>query len=143
MSQIVKVSAREVLDSRANPTVEAEVVLSDGACASAIVPSGASVGIHEACERRDGDSRRYHGRGTLTAVSAVNEIICPALVGMDALDIDEADEVMVALDGTLNKSRLGANAILAVSEALLKAGAVSAGIPLYKYIGGSLVCNSL
>ena len=139
MSQIVKVSAREVLDSRANPTVEAEVELSDGSRASATVPSGASVGVHEACERRDGDKSRYHGRGTLGAVMAVNEIICPAIVGMDALDIDEADEVMIALDGTHNKSRLGANAILAVSEALLKAGAVSLGIPLYKYVGGALV----
>ena len=139
MSQIVRVSAREVLDSRANPTVEAEVSLSDGVSMSAIAPSGASCGMHEAHELRDGDAGRYHGRGTLHAVNAVNEIISPALVGMDAADIDEADEVMIALDGTLNKSRFGANAILAVSEAIVKAAAASYGMPLYKYVGGALV----
>lgn len=138
MSEIIKISAREILDSRANPTVEAEVTLSDGTVAAAQVPSGASTGINEAVELRDSESGRYHKRGTLTAVKNVNEKIHPALVGMDVLDIDEADSVMIALDGAYNKSNLGANAILSVSMAILKAGAASLGIPLYRYLGGAL-----
>ena len=139
MSDIIKVSAREIIDSRGNPTLEAEVVLSDGVVATAQVPSGASTGKYEAWELRDGESERYHKKGVLNAVKNVNEIINPALVGMDALDIDEADSVMIALDGTYNKSNLGANAILSVSAAIAKAGAASLGIPLYRYLGGQLV----
>ena len=139
MDEIVSVSAREILDSRGNPTLEAEVVLASGISASAQVPSGASTGIHEACELRDGDSARYHKRGVLGAVQKVNEGISPALVGMDVCDIDEADSVMIALDGSYNKSSLGANSILSVSAAIAKAGAASLGIPLYRYLGGALV----
>ena len=139
MTEIVKVCAREILDSRGNPTVEAEVSLSDGTIATAEVPSGASVGMNEAKELRDTEDVRYHKKGTLTAVRNVNELIHPALVGMDVTDIDEADSVMIALDGTYNKSNLGANAILSVSLALARAAAASVGIPLYRYLGGSLV----
>lgn len=139
MSDIVKVSAREIIDSRGNPTLEAEVTLSDGAVGAAQVPSGASTGKYEACELRDGERERYHKRGVQDAVKNVNEKICPALVGMEASDIDEADSVMIALDGTYNKSKLGANAILSVSAAIAKAGAASVGIPLYRYLGGQLV----
>lgn len=139
MREIKEIRAREILDSRGNPTVEAEVTLADGAIGVGQVPSGASRGDGEAFERRDTESKRYHGRGVLGAVSAVNELIAPALVGMDGLDLDEADSVMGALDGSYNKSTLGANAILAVSIALAKAGAASLGIPLYRYLGGALV----
>ena len=139
MTEIVKVCAREILDSRGNPTVEAEVSLSDGTIATAEVPSGASVGMNEAKELRDTEDVRYHKKGTLTAVRGVNERIHPALVGMDATDIEEADSVMIALDGTYNKSNLGANAILSVSIAIVKAAAASLGIPLYRYLGGALV----
>jgi len=139
MSDIVKVSAREIIDSRGNPTVEAEITLSDGTVAAAQVPSGASTGKYEACELRDGDAKRYHRQGVSGAVKNVNEIICPALVGMDVSDIDEADSVMIALDGTYNKSALGANAMLSVSLAIAKAGALSCGMPLYRYLGGQLV----
>lgn len=138
MSEIAKVCAREILDSRGNPTVEAEVTLTSGAVATAQVPSGASTGIYEACELRDSESKRYNKKGTLSAVKNVNELIHPALVGMDVYDIDEADSVMIALDGTYNKSNLGANAILSVSAAVAKAGAVSLGIPIYRYLGGAL-----
>ena len=139
MTEITKVSAREILDSRGNPTVEAEVILSDGKRGVAAVPSGASTGMHEAAELRDTEDKRYHKKGVLSAVRSVNERIHPALVGMDATDIEEADSVMIALDGTYNKSNLGANAILSVSLALARAAAASVGIPLYRYLGGSLV----
>ena len=139
MTEITKVSAREILDSRGNPTVEAEVILSDGKRGVAAVPSGASTGMHEAAELRDTEDKRYHTKGVLSAVRSVNERIHPALVGMDATDIEEADSVMIALDGTYNKSNLGANAILSVSLALARAAAASVGIPLYRYLGGSLV----
>ncbi len=139
MKQISRIYAREILDSRGNPTVEAEVTLTDGTVAAASVPSGASTGKHEAAELRDTELERYHRRGVMTAVSNVNEKIDPALVGIDVTDIDEADSVMIALDGTYNKSVLGANATLAVSIAILKAGATSFGMPLYKYLGGALV----
>lgn len=139
MNEINRIYAREVLDSRGNPTVEAEVTLSDGTVAAATVPSGASTGKHEAAELRDTELERYHRRGVMAAVSHVNEKINPALVGIDVTDIDEADSVMIALDGTYNKSVLGANAILAVSIAILKAGAMSLGMPLYRYLGGALV----
>lgn len=139
MSDIVKVSAREIIDSRGNPTIEAEVILSDGAVGTAQVPSGASTGKYEACELRDSDCERYHKRGVEGAVKNVNEIISPALIGMDASDIEEADSVMIALDGTYNKSNLGANAILSVSLAIAKAGAESCRMPLYRYLGGQLV----
>ena len=138
MSEIVKVCAREVLDSRGNPTVEAEVTLSSGEVGVAQVPSGASTGIYEACELRDSDSKRYHKKGTLCAVKNVNELICPAILGMDVHDLDERDSVMIALDGTYNKSNLGANAILSVSIAAAKAGAAALGIPIYRYLGGFL-----
>lgn len=139
MVEITKVCAREILDSRGNPTLEAEITLSDGVVASAQVPSGASTGMYEACELRDTKESRYHKKGVVSAVKNVNERIHPALVGMDFSDIDEADSVMIALDGAYNKSNLGANAILSVSIALAKAGAMSLGIPLYRYLGGALV----
>ena len=139
MCEITNVSAREIIDSRGNPTIEAEVTLSDGTVATAQVPSGASTGKYEACELRDKECGRYHKKGVLGAVKNVNEIICPAIIGMDVSDIDEADSVMIALDGTYNKSNLGANAILSVSLAIAKAGAKSLGIPLYRYLGGALV----
>ncbi len=138
MTEISKITAREVLDSRGNPTVEAEVMLSDGSSASASVPSGASTGKFEAFELRDTDDSRYHRMGVRGAVSCVNSIIAPALVGMDAFDISEADSVMITLDGVYNKSKLGANAILSVSLALARAAAVSLGVPLYRYLGGAL-----
>lgn len=139
MTEITKVCAREIIDSRGNPTVEAEVTLSDGTVATAEVPSGASTGMHEAKELRDSGEKRYHKKGVLTAVKNVNERIHPALVGMDVTDVDEADSVMIALDGAYNKSNLGANAILSVSIAIVKAAAASLGIPLYRYLGGALV----
>lgn len=139
MSEILKISAREILDSRGNPTVEAEVTLTDGTVAIASVPSGASRGRWEAVELRDTELSRYHKKGTLAAIKNVNEKIFPALVGMDALDIDEIDSVMIALDGMHNKSNLGANAILSVSLAVCRAAAMSLGIPLYRYLGGHLV----
>ncbi len=139
MRKIVSITAREIIDSRANPTVECEVLLSDGTHAAAQVPSGASTGINEAYELRDGDAKRYHKKGVLTAVKSIKEIIEPALVGMEVTDNDEADSVMIALDGMYNKSNLGANAILSVSVALAKAGSLSYGLPLYKYLGGAFV----
>lgn len=131
---IENVKAREILDSRGNPTVEVDVVLSDGSLGRASVPSGASTGVNEALELRDGD-KRYLGLGVLNAVNNVNNIIRPALIGKEASDIRNIDEIMLDLDGTDNKSNLGANAILGVSLACLKATAVSRGIPLYKLIG--------
>lgn len=135
-TQIDIVHAREILDSRGNPTVEVEIVLEDGAFGRAAVPSGASTGVHEALELRDGDKSRYGGKGTLKAVKHVNKDIAEAIIGMDALDQSALDRAMLALDGTPNKSQLGANAILGVSLANARAAAASVGLPLYRYLGG-------
>ena len=137
MDKIVKVYAREVLDSRGNPTVEAEVTTEFGAFGRAIVPSGASTGVHEAVELRDGDKSRYLGKGVSKAVANVNNEIAPAVIGMDVFDQRALDAKMIELDGTENKGRLGANAILGVSLAAARAAADSVGLPLYKYIGGA------
>jgi enolase len=136
MSTIIEVHAREILDSRGNPTVEADIVLASGTVASAAVPSGASTGEHEAIELRDKDPERYGGKGVLEAVRNVNEIIGPRLEGMDAYDQIAVDEEMIELDGTDNKGNLGANAILAVSMATARAAAKDQDIPLYRYLGG-------
>jgi enolase len=136
MSWIETVIAREILDSRGNPTVEAEVTLVGGEVGRAAVPSGASTGEHEAVELRDGDKNRYGGKGVLKAVHNVNEIIAPELDGIDALDQAEVDDVLLKLDGTATKSKLGANALLAVSLATARAAAAYLEIPLYKYLGG-------
>ncbi|WP_269713383.1 phosphopyruvate hydratase [Caulobacter sp. NIBR2454] len=136
MTEIVDILAREILDSRGNPTIEVDVVLEDGAFGRAAVPSGASTGAHEAVEKRDGDKARYLGKGVQQAVEAVNSEIYDALAGLDADDQRRVDNVLIDLDGTKNKSRLGANAILGVSLATAKAAAESAGLPLYKYVGG-------
>ncbi|SHG76302.1 enolase [Thermosyntropha lipolytica DSM 11003] len=136
MSTIVDVYAREVLDSRGNPTVEVEVVLEDGTMGRAIVPSGASTGAYEAVELRDGDKSRYNGKGVLNAVDNVNNIIAPEVIGMDVTRQAEIDALLLELDGTPNKSRLGANAILGVSLAVSRAAANYLGLPLYQYIGG-------
>ena len=136
MSTIVDVFAREVLDSRGNPTVEAEVVLEDGTIGTAMVPSGASTGAHEAVELRDGDPKRYGGKGVLQAVKNINDIIAPEVIGMDALHQIDIDTLMIDLDGTLNKGKLGANAILGVSLAAARAAAAYLSMPLYQYIGG-------
>ncbi len=136
MSWIEQVQAREILDSRGNPTVEAEVVLADGEIGRAAVPSGASTGENEAVELRDGDPKRYGGKGVLKAVENVNEIIAPALEGFDALDQAEVDRALIELDGTSTKSRLGANALLAVSMATARAAASHLELPLYRYLGG-------
>jgi len=133
---IVHVEAREILDSRGNPTLEATVVLEDESHGEAAVPSGASTGGHEAVELRDGDAARYGGRGVLTAVEHVNTDIAEAVVGLDATDQEDLDQTMIDLDGTENKSRLGANAILAVSLAAAKAAAQSCNLPLFRYLGG-------
>ena len=140
--EIEKVIAREIVDSRGNPTVEAEVILTDGTVGRGASPSGASTGEFEALELRDGDKSRYLGKGVLTAVKNVNEIIAPALIGMDASDIYAVDKVMLDLDGTKDKSKLGANAILAVSIAAARAAAISLDIPLYRFLGG-LGANNL
>ncbi|ACV57788.1 phosphopyruvate hydratase [Alicyclobacillus acidocaldarius] len=137
MSEIFDVHAREVLDSRGNPTVEVEVELESGAKGRAIVPSGASTGAHEAVELRDGDKGRYQGKGVLRAVKNVNEIITPEIIGEDALDQIAIDNLLISLDGTPNKGKLGANAILAVSIAVAKAAAAEVGLPLYRYLGGT------
>ncbi|WP_062307542.1 phosphopyruvate hydratase, partial [Alicyclobacillus sendaiensis] len=137
MSEIFDVHAREVLDSRGNPTVEVEVELESGAKGRAIVPSGASTGAHEAVELRDGDKGRYQGKGVLKAVKNVNEIITPEIIGEDALDQIAIDNLLISLDGTPNKGKLGANAILAVSIAVAKAAAAEVGLPLYRYLGGT------
>ena len=136
MLEIVDVLGREIIDSRGNPTVEVEVVLEDGTMGRAAVPSGASTGVHEACELRDGDKDRYLGKGVLTAVKNVNTEIAECLVGMNVLDQTAIDKALIALDGTPNKSRLGANAILGASLACAKAAAESLGTSLYNYIGG-------
>jgi len=130
------INAQEILDSRGNPTVEVEVVLADGSWGRAAVPSGASTGVHEALELRDGDKKRYNGKGVQKAVANVNEPIAEALVGWDATEQKAIDAELIALDGTPNKSKLGANAILGVSLAVSKAAANSLGLPLYRYIGG-------
>jgi len=136
VSTIAHIQAREVLDSRGNPTVEVDVRLADGACGRAAVPSGASTGVHEALELRDGDPKRYLGKGVLKAVANVNERIAPALKGKEASAQKDIDRRMLELDGTPNKGKLGANAILGVSLAVAKASAASAGVPLYRYLGG-------
>src|SRR5579864_9298405 len=137
MSNIAGIHAREVLDSRGNPTVEAEVLLSDGSFGRAIVPSGASTGEHEAVELRDGDTNRFVGKGVLKAVENVNGEIADALANMDASEQRAIDQKMIELDGTANKARLGANAILAVSMAVARAAAAEYGLPLYRYLGGA------
>jgi enolase len=136
MSWIEDVHAREILDSRGNPTVEAEVTLVGGEVGRAAVPSGASTGEHEAVELRDGDKKRYGGKGVLKAVRNVNEVIAPEIEGMDALDQAELDQALIELDGTATKSKLGANALLAVSMATARAAAAYLEVPLYKYLGG-------
>src|SRR5437016_2520177 len=134
---ILSLHAREILDSRGNPTVEVEVILSDGSTGRAAVPSGASTGAHEAVELRDGDKARYLGRGVLKAVRNVNETIAPQLLGQDALEQPAIDRALLDLDGTPNKGKLGANAVLGVSLAVADAAATSAGLPLYRYLGGT------
>src|SRR5258706_2083586 len=136
MSTIADIRAREILDSRGNPTVEVDVVLDSGEIGRAAVPSGASTGEHEALELRDGDKARYLGKGVAKAVRNVTETILPALAGIDALDQLTVDNTMLELDGTETKSKLGANAILAVSLANAKAAAELVGLPLFKYLGG-------
>ena len=136
MTIIEDVLAREILDSRGNPTVEVDVLLADGSLGRAAVPSGASTGAFEAIEMRDGDKKRYLGKGVQKAVANVNDIIAPEVVGMDAIDQVAIDQLMIDLDGTHNKGKLGANAILGVSLAVAKAAAVAFGLPLYQYIGG-------
>ena len=136
MTAIIDVHARQILDSRGNPTVEVDVTLEDGSFGRAAVPSGASTGAHEAVEKRDGDKARYGGKGVLDAVRAVNGEIADAISDHEAEDQAEIDAAMIALDGTENKSRLGANAILGVSLAIAKAAAESRGLPLYRYVGG-------
>jgi enolase len=136
VTEIVDINAREILDSRGNPTVEVDVTLEDGSFGRAAVPSGASTGVHEAMEKRDGDAGRYGGKGVRQAVDAVNGEMFDALSGFDAEDQRRVDEILIALDGTPNKGRLGANGILGVSLAVAKAAAISAALPLYKYVGG-------
>jgi enolase len=137
MTAIIDISAREILDSRGNPTVEVDVILEDGSMGRAAVPSGASTGAHEAVELRDGDASRYGGKGVLKAVAAVNESIAEELVGLEAEEQVLIDEAMIQLDGTPNKARLGANAILGVSLAVAKAAADASALPLYRYVGGT------
>ena len=134
--EIESIYAREILDSRGNPTVEVEVIVEGGFVGRAAVPSGASTGAFEAVELRDGDKSRYLGKGTMTAVDNVNDIIAPEIEGMNALDQVAIDEAMIALDGTENKGKLGANAILGVSLAVARAAAESLGVSLYNYFGG-------
>ncbi len=136
MSAIIDIHARQILDSRGNPTVEVEVITEDGALGRAAVPSGASTGIHEAAELRDGDAKVYMGKGVLNAVKNVNDEIADKLIGYDVFEQNQIDRAMIALDGTENKGRLGANAILAVSLAAAKAAAIECNMPLYRYIGG-------
>src|SRR5690606_11744367 len=138
MTMIESLVAREILDSRGNPTVEAEVITTGGVMGRAAVPSGASTGQHEAVELRDGDSSRYGGKGVLAAVKNVNEVIAPLLEGHSVFEQMEIDLEMIDADGTENKSRLGANAILAVSMAVARAAAEESGLPLYRYLGGPM-----
>lgn len=137
MSAIVDIIGREILDSRGNPTVECDVLLESGVMGRAAVPSGASTGSREAIELRDGDKSRYQGKGVLTAVEHINTEISEAIMGLDAAEQAFLDKTLIELDGTENKSRLGANAMLAVSMAVAKAAAEEAGLPLYRYFGGS------
>ncbi|MGB3162561.1 MAG: phosphopyruvate hydratase, partial [Chitinophagaceae bacterium] len=137
MSYISEIFARQILDSRGNPTVEVDVITDEGAIGRAAVPSGASTGIHEAVELRDGDKKKYLGKGVLKAVGNVNKLIAPELLGYDVADQTGIDGRMIQLDGTANKSKLGANAILAVSMAVAKAAAEEASLPLYRYVGGT------
>src|SRR5512133_710417 len=137
MTTIVRIIGREILDSRGNPTVEADVILTDGSMGRAAVPSGASTGEHEAVELRDGDKSRYLGKGCVKAAGHINTEIAPALTGKDATAQSEIDRIMLELDGTANKGRLGANAILAVSMATARAAAASQRTPLYRYLGGA------
>ncbi|MDQ7026060.1 MAG: phosphopyruvate hydratase [Anaerolineae bacterium] len=137
MTIIESVYAREVLDSRGNPTIEVEVILTDGAFGRAIVPSGASTGEHEAVELRDGDKSRYGGKGVIKAVASVNETLADELIGLSALDQKAIDELMIEIDGTKNKGKLGANAILGISMAVARAAAESSELPLYAYLGGT------
>ena len=137
MTAIIDIFAREILDSRGNPTVEVDVILEDGTMGRAAVPSGASTGAHEAVEKRDGDPKRYKGKGVLEAVAAVNGELAEALVGHDVTDQSAIDAAMIELDGTPNKARLGANAILGVSLACAKAAADITTQPLYRYVGGT------
>src|SRR5450432_2757568 len=139
-TKIVSIEGREIIDSRGNPTVEADVRLEGGAIGRGAVPSGASTGEHEAVELRDGDKARYLGKGTLRAVKNIVEHIAPELVGADAEHQSPIDRRMIALDGTPNKSHLGANAILAVSMAVARASATSQQTPLYRYLGGVSAC---
>ncbi|MBX3018640.1 MAG: phosphopyruvate hydratase [Bdellovibrionaceae bacterium] len=141
MSEIVSVRAREILDSRGTPTIEVDVVLSTGVTGRAAVPSGASTGAHEACELRDGEKGRYLGKGVQKAVENVREKISVELIGMNVFDQVEIDETLIDLDGTDNKTQLGANAILGVSLASAKAAAIESGLPLYRYVGGSQACQ--
>jgi enolase len=136
MSEIIDVKAREILDSRGNPTIEVEVMTEGGAIGRAAVPSGASTGTHEAVELRDGDKSRYLGKGVTKAVSNVNDIICNELIGYDVFEQRSLDKLMIDLDGTPNKGKLGANAILGVSLAIAKAAAKESRQPLYRYLGG-------
>ncbi len=140
MSEIISIRAREIIDSRGNPTVEVDVGLDDGFCGRAAVPSGASTGTLEALELRDGDKKRFNGKGVRKAVDAVNNEIADTLLGLSATEQAKIDNTMLALDGTENKSRLGANAILGVSLAVAKAAAKSARLPLYRYLGGANAC---
>ena len=140
MSTIIKVSGMEILDSRGNPTVEAEVFLADGSVGRAAVPSGASTGEHEAVELRDNDKGRYLGKGTLKAVANINGPIAKSLQGHDATLQAKLDQIMIDDDGTANKSKLGANAMLAVSMAVARAAAASQKTPLYRYLGGVGAC---
>ena len=137
MSYISEIFARQILDSRGNPTVEVDIITDEGALGRAAVPSGASTGIHEAVELRDGDKKNYLGKGVLKAVKNVNDIIAPALLGYDVADQAGIDQMMIQLDGTANKGKLGANAILAVSMAVAKAAAEEAALPLFRYVGGT------
>jgi len=137
MSYIEDIVAREILDSRGNPTIEVEVYVDDGSVGRAAVPSGASTGVHEALELRDGDKERYGGKGVLKAVDNVNDVIADELIGWNVTDQKGIDEMMISLDGTANKSNLGANAVLGVSLAVAKAAAAVVGLPLYRYIGGT------
>ena len=142
MTAIIDIIGRQILDSRGNPTVEVDVVLEDGSMGRAAVPSGASTGAHEAVELRDGDKSRYMGKSVLKAVEAVNVDIAEAIVAMDAEDQAGIDQAMIDLDGTPNKAKLGANAILGVSLAVAKAAAECSGLPLYRYVGGTSAARS-
>ena len=137
MSFIADIFARQILDSRGNPTIEVDVITDEGAIGRAAVPSGASTGVHEAVELRDGDKKKYMGKGVLKAVNNVNNIIAPELLDFDVADQTGIDELMIQLDGTSNKAKLGANATLAVSMAVAKAAAEEAALPLYRYVGGT------